>query len=65
MKSLMNLLFISIVGIGLNGCGGESTPTDEDDTSVVKLTDLKSGYLAKGILESHLQIQHHKVADFQ
>ena len=50
MKKLMNLLFISIVGIGLNGCLGESTPTDDDDISVVNLTDLRSGYLARGII---------------
>ena len=50
MKKLMKLLFIIFISISLNGCLGESTPTDSDDITVVKLTDLRSGYLVKGIV---------------
>ena len=49
MKKLINLLFIIFVSISLNGCLGESTPTDNDDISTVNLTDLRLGYLVKGV----------------
>jgi len=54
MKKLMKLLFVIFISISLNGCLGESTPTDNDDVSVVKLTDLRSGYLVKGIVSYKL-----------
>ena len=43
--SVLYILFMS-------GCGGggASTPSDDDNISVVKVTDLKNGYLAKGII---------------
>ena len=49
MKKLINLLFISFASITLNGCLGESIPTDNDDISTVNLTDLSSGYLVRGV----------------
>lgn len=49
MKKLMSLLFIIFVTISLNGCLGEDTPTDNDSVSVVKLTDLRLGYLVRGV----------------
>jgi len=51
MKQFKILLLTSIV-ILLTACGGggESAPTDDDNISVVKLTDLRLGYLAKGLI---------------
>lgn len=52
MKNFMSLCIIIIVGIIVSGCGGggASAPSDDDNISVVKVIDLKLGYLAKGII---------------
>ena len=55
MKKLMSLLVAMVIGIILNGCGGgSSAPSDVDNISVVKLTDLRLGYLVKGLIPADI-----------
>jgi hypothetical protein len=49
-KSIAMLIAASAILFN-NGCGGGmSAPSDDDNISVVKVTDLRQGYLAKGII---------------
>lgn len=49
-KSVAMLIAASAILFN-NGCGGGmSAPSDDDNISVVKVTDLRQGYLAKGII---------------
>jgi len=47
---LSSLLILSFVGCG-GGTGASSIPGDDDNISVVNITDLRLGYLVKGILD--------------
>lgn len=50
MKTVMNLILLFFTMLILDGCGsGKNVPADDDNISTVKLTDLRLGYLVKGI----------------
>jgi hypothetical protein len=49
--SLLALLVLLFTGCGGGGSGASSIPGDDDNISVVKVTDLRLGYLVKGILD--------------
>ncbi|MBT8348753.1 MAG: hypothetical protein HKP62_04820 [Sulfurovum sp.] len=54
MKKLLISILVLLVLL-LSGCGGGvSTPSDDDNISVVKLTDLRSGYLVRGLLPADI-----------
>ena len=49
----MTIFFSGYVVLFLSGCGGGiSTPSDDDNISIVKVTDLRLGYLVKGIIRA-------------
>ena len=51
MKKLIDLLMTGATVLILSGCGGgPSAPSDADNISEVKLTDLRLGYLLGGLI---------------
>lgn len=55
MQQFKMLLFTSMAMIIIAcGGGGKSLPSDDDNISVVKLTDLRLGYLVKGIIPADI-----------
>ena len=50
LLGLSTLLVLLLSGCG-GGGGASGIPGDDDNISVVKITDLRLGYLVKGILD--------------
>lgn len=54
MNQFKIVLFTSMIMFFIGCGGGTSTPNDDDNISVVKLTDLRLGYLVKGIIPADI-----------
>jgi len=55
MRQFKNIamLITAFTILFVSGCGGgASTPSDDDNISIVKVTDLRLGYMTKGIIRA-------------